>query len=85
MISCDRELVIQILSHLVSDDSLILIQLTRILQLVACKIRQNSQSNWVAHLTECEFFEDSITFILKSSTNGTLCNAQENSFVQSYS
>ncbi|XP_011067435.1 PREDICTED: uncharacterized protein LOC105153960 isoform X2 [Acromyrmex echinatior] len=68
---CDQELVKQILSHLESSDSLILIQLIRILQLIAWKIRQNPQSNWVAHLTECEFF-GAIIFILKSSTNDNL-------------
>ncbi|XP_011863331.1 PREDICTED: protein SAAL1 [Vollenhovia emeryi] len=68
----DRELVAQILSHLASGDSLILIQLIRILQIVAWKIRQDHQSHWVAHLTECEFFGDSITFMLKSSTNDDL-------------
>jgi len=71
-IGCDHELVTQILNCLASDDSLILIQLIRILQLIAWKIRQNPQSKWVAHLTKCEFFGDSINFILKSSTNDDL-------------
>jgi len=62
---------------------LILIQLIRILQLVACKIRQNPQSNWVAHFMECEFLGDSITFMLKNSTNGMLthCNASRKNLV----
>ncbi|KAL0105151.1 hypothetical protein PUN28_016655 [Cardiocondyla obscurior] len=71
-ICCDKELVTQILNHLGSDDSLTLIQLIRILQLIVWKIQQNPQSDWVAHLTECEFFGDSITFMLKSSTNDDL-------------
>ncbi|KYQ57008.1 Protein SAAL1 [Trachymyrmex zeteki] len=71
-VGCDQELITQILSHLESSDSLILIQLIRILQLIVWKIRQNPQSNWVAHLTECEFFGATITFILKSSTNDDL-------------
>ncbi|XP_012055083.1 PREDICTED: protein saal1 [Atta cephalotes] len=71
-VGCDQELIKQILSHLESSDSLILIQLIRILQLIAWKIRQNPQSNWVAHLTKCEFFGATIIFILKSSTNDNL-------------
>lgn len=78
-IGSDQELARQILSRLVSDDSLILVQLIRILQLLAWKIRQNPQSDWVTHFIECQFFGDSITFMLKSSTNGTLmyCNASQ--------
>lgn len=59
-----------------SDDALILIQLLRILQSITWNIRENPQSNWVAHFKECEFFGDSIIFMLNSSTNGMLiyCN-----------
>ncbi|XP_011693807.1 PREDICTED: uncharacterized protein LOC105453498 isoform X2 [Wasmannia auropunctata] len=74
-IGCDRELVTQLLSYLKSNDSLILIQLVRILQSAVWKIGQDPQSNWVAHLTECEFFGKSITFILDSSTKYDLLKA----------
>ncbi|KAL6436952.1 hypothetical protein ACFW04_004943 [Cataglyphis niger] len=83
-IGYDRDLVIQILSRLTSDDTPILIQLLRILQLIACKIRGNAQSNWVAHFMECEFFGDSIIFILNSSTIDDLLMAVMN-FLESIS
>ncbi|XP_072746051.1 uncharacterized protein [Anoplolepis gracilipes] len=83
-ISCDRDLVTQILNRLTSDDTLILIQLLRILQLITWKIRKNPQSNWVAHFTECEFFGDSIIFMLNSSTNDDLLMATMN-FLESTS
>ncbi|XP_011157806.2 protein SAAL1 [Solenopsis invicta] len=78
IIGSDQELARQILCHLVSDDSLTLLQLIRILQLVACKIRQNPESDWVTHLTECKFFGDSIIFMLRSSTNDDLLIAAMN-------
>lgn len=80
----DKDLVTQILSRFTSDDALILIQLLRILQLIAWKIRRNPQSNWVAHFTECEFFGDSIIFMLNSSTNDDLLMAAMN-FLESMS
>ncbi|XP_029674354.1 protein saal1 [Formica exsecta] len=83
-ISYDKDLVTQILNRLTSDDTPILIQLLRILQLIACKIRANPQLNWVAHFTECEFFGDSIIFILNSSTNDDLLMAAMN-FLESIS
>lgn len=66
-IGCNRELPPMILSYLKSNDSLILIQLLKILQSVVRKIRQDPQSYWVDHLTECYFFEESMISILESS------------------
>ncbi|KAL6265417.1 hypothetical protein P5V15_002213 [Pogonomyrmex californicus] len=83
-IACDQELVTQILRHLASEDSLILIQLLRILQLIVCKIWQNPESDWIVHFTECEFLGDSITFMLMSSTNNDLLLAAMN-FLESVS
>ncbi|XP_028049535.1 protein SAAL1 [Monomorium pharaonis] len=77
-IGSDRELAKQILCYLVSSDSLILIQLIRILQLVVWKIRQNPQSDWMAHFMECQFFGHCISFMLKSSTIDNLLIAVMN-------
>ncbi|CAL1685494.1 unnamed protein product [Lasius platythorax] len=80
----DRDLVTQILKRLTSDDTPMLIQLLRTLQLITWRIRGNPQSNWMAHFMECEFLGDSIIFILNSSTNDDLLMAAMN-FLESIS
>ncbi|XP_071557852.1 protein saal1-like isoform X2 [Temnothorax nylanderi] len=75
----DRELVTQILRHLTSADSLILIQLMRILKSIFWQITAHESEDFLtAYLTECEFFGDSIIFILKSSTNDDLLTGTMN-------
>lgn len=74
-IGSDKDLVTQILNRLTSDDTLILVQLLRILQSITWNIRENPQSNWVAHFTECEFFGDTIIFMLNNSINDDLLMA----------
>lgn len=71
-IGSDRDLVTQILNRLIINDTPILIQLLRIFHLITWRIRGDPQSNWVAHFMECEFFGDTIIFILNSSTNDNL-------------
>ncbi|XP_029165449.1 LOW QUALITY PROTEIN: protein saal1 [Nylanderia fulva] len=74
----DRDLVAQILNRLASDDAPMLIQLFRIFHLTTWRIQKNPQSNWMAHFMECEFFGESVTFILNSSTNDDLLTSAIN-------
>lgn len=66
----DKDLMTQILSRLRSDDSAILIQFLRIVQSVTWQIQTKSKLSWTTYFTECDFFGDSIIFMLNSSTNG---------------
>ncbi|XP_024878127.1 uncharacterized protein LOC112458623, partial [Temnothorax curvispinosus] len=68
----DRELVTQILSYLKSDNSLILIQLVKILKEMSDQIIKKARSVWVAYFTKCAFFGDCIISILMTSTNDEL-------------
>ncbi|XP_071643058.1 uncharacterized protein [Temnothorax longispinosus] len=68
----DRELVTQILSYLKSDNSLILIQLVKILKEMSDQIVKKARSVWVAYFTKCAFFGDCIISILMTSTNDEL-------------
>lgn len=71
----DKHLMTQILSRLRSDDSAILIQLLRIVQSITWQIQTKSKLNWITYFTECNFFADSIIFMLNSSTNDDLLTA----------
>lgn len=83
-IADDKELVTQILNHLMSDDTRIVIQVLRILQSASYKIEYDASSKWIAHFTKCESFGDVITFILKSTTNGMQLCYNISNFWQSF-
>ncbi|TGZ37998.1 Uncharacterized protein DBV15_05262 [Temnothorax longispinosus] len=65
----DQELVIRILSHLTSNNLLILIQLIKFLHSVVWNLWKNrknlDKSDWAANLMECSFFGDSINLYIK--------------------
>ncbi|XP_034939840.1 protein saal1 [Chelonus insularis] len=67
-----NDFVDSILDLLSCDDSGVLIQVVRILQAAAWGIQKNESSKWREHMTRCEILGDSLTFILKSSTNSIL-------------